>query len=76
MSMCTLYNVFAFQSAFCCFKAFAKVGMDYAQLCNEPTLLEKCQEIATNATWGIKLGRLKVNNGWSLSPERNCASGI
>ena len=37
--------------------------MDYAQLSNEPTLLEKCQEIATNATWGIKLGRLKVNDG-------------
>ena len=35
--------------------------MDYAQLSNEPALLEKCQEIATNATWGIKLGRLKVN---------------
>ena len=34
--------------------------MDYAQLCNEPVVLEKCQEIATNATWGIKLGRLKV----------------
>ena len=34
--------------------------MDYAQLCNEPAVLQKCQEIFTNATWGIKLGRLKV----------------
>ncbi|XP_078352521.1 kinetochore-associated protein 1-like isoform X2 [Oculina patagonica] len=41
--------------------AFAKVGMDYAQLCNEPAVLQKCQEIATNATWGIKLGRLKMS---------------
>ena len=48
--------------------------MDYAQLSNEPTLLEKCQEIATNATWGIKLGRLKVNDGLRFSPERNGAS--
>lgn len=43
------------------FQAFAKVGIDYAHLCNEPALLEKCKEIATNASWGIKLGRLKVN---------------
>lgn len=41
--------------------AFAKVGIDYAQLSNEPAVLEKCQEIATNATWGIKLGRLKMS---------------
>ncbi|KAJ7374444.1 Kinetochore-associated protein 1 [Desmophyllum pertusum] len=41
--------------------AFAKVGMDYAQLCNEPAVLDKCQEIASNATWGIKLGRLKMS---------------
>lgn len=41
-------------------KAFANVGIDYAQLCNEPAVLEKCQEIATNASWGVKLGRLKV----------------
>ena len=40
--------------------------MDYAQLCNEPAVLEKCQEIATNATWGIKLGRLKVID-WHLT---------
>ncbi|XP_068682913.1 kinetochore-associated protein 1-like isoform X1 [Montipora foliosa] len=41
--------------------AFAKVGIDYAQLCNEPALLDKCQDIATNATWGIRLGRLKMS---------------
>lgn len=41
--------------------AFSKVGMDYAQLCNEPAVLQKCQEIFTNATWGIKLGRLKMS---------------
>jgi len=56
-----LHNTFDLRSASCYFQAFAKVGMDYAQLSNEPALLEKCQEIATNATWGIKLGRLKVN---------------
>ena len=44
--------------------------MDYAQLCNEPAVLEKCEEIATNATWGIKLGRLKVRNRLVLLPER------
>ena len=49
--------------------------MDYAQLCNEPALLQKCQEIATNATWGIKLGRLKVDNfSLVLSPEGICTS--
>ena len=41
-------------------KAFAKVGIDYAKLCSKPDLLEKCEEIAINATWGIKLGVLKV----------------
>ena len=41
-------------------KAFAKVGIDYAKLCGKPDLLEKCEEIAINATWGIKLGVLKV----------------
>ncbi|XP_074632538.1 kinetochore-associated protein 1-like [Acropora palmata] len=41
--------------------AFAKVGIDYAKLCSKPDLLEKCQEIAINATWGIKLGVLKMS---------------
>ena len=47
-------------------KAFAKVGIDYAKLCSKPDLLEKCQEIAINATWGIKLGVLKVRTQQSI----------
>lgn len=41
-------------------QSLAKVGVDFAELSQEPKLLMMCREAEKNADWGHKFNKLKV----------------
>ena len=42
-------------------KAIAKVGCELGRLHKEPMVEQMCQKLETDATWGHRLGKLKVS---------------
>ncbi|XP_060066051.1 kinetochore-associated protein 1-like [Ylistrum balloti] len=42
-------------------KALAKVGIGIGQLHHEPNLIKMCETLEKNATWGCRLGKIKIS---------------
>lgn len=57
----SLQFLYAFNEEILYVQAIAGMGIALGEIFKEPTMISNCQLLETNASWGYRLGKMKVS---------------